>query len=76
MKRIFLMMLVVLMVLAIVPFGAVSADNETETELPASTTLVGTKHLPPISNQGNIGTCASSSMMWATLFQPKPTKRG
>lgn len=38
--------------------------SEEPVELPSSVTLVGTPHLPPVSNQGEIGTCASNSVTW------------
>ena len=33
-------------------------------EVPSSFSLVGTKHLPPIDNQGGIGTCASEGVTY------------
>ncbi len=33
-----------------------------EKDIPSSFTLVGTKHLPPIDDQGGIGTCASQAI--------------
>ena len=68
MKRVFLFLLVLCTLLTVVPVISVSAsETEMETKdatLPSSFTLVGTEHLPPISNQGNIGTCSSSSITY------------
>ncbi len=33
-------------------------------EIPSSFTLVGTTHLPPISNQGSLGTCSSQAITY------------
>jgi len=68
MKRVFLLVLVLCALLTSVPAVSVLAETPAEPvpaeELPSSYTLVGTKHLPPISNQGNIGTCSSSSITY------------
>ncbi len=72
MKRAFLFLLVVFMLLTALPATAViTADSVDEADavadpadLPDAFTLVGTKHLPPISNQGSIGTCASSAITY------------
>ena len=68
MKRVALLVLALLMLLTALPMnGVFAADTKaaTTTEaLPDSFTLVGTKHLPPISNQGEIGTCASSAITY------------
>ena len=67
MKRVALLVLALLMLLTALPMSGVFADNDaaTKTEaLPEYFTLVGTKHLPPISNQGAIGSCASSSITY------------
>ena len=69
MKRILVFLLAVCAVLTMVPFSfsAIAEGEDDANEnivLPASFTLVGTKHLPPVSNQGSIGTCASSSITY------------
>lgn len=68
MKRVFLFLLVLCTLLTAIPAFGVNALSEDESAkdatLPSSYTLVGTKHLPPISNQGNIGTCSSSSITY------------
>lgn len=35
-----------------------------EDQIPSQFTLIGTKHLPPISNQGSLGTCASQAITY------------
>ena len=35
--------------------------------LPASFTLIGTEHLPPIDDQGSIGTCASNAITYTQM---------
>lgn len=42
-------------------------DSNTVGALPTSSTLVGTKHLPPVSNQGEIGSCASQSITYMQM---------
>ena len=68
MKRVFLLLLVLCTLLTAGPAFSVNALSEDQdakdATLPSSYTLVGTKHLPPISNQGNIGTCSSSSITY------------
>lgn len=74
-----LLLVALMLVSAVAPFASF-ADNTTEgnkttttsqqlsdEELPDSVTLVGTKHLPPISNQGAIGTCASQSIAYEQM---------
>lgn len=38
-----------------------------EEELPSSFSLIGTIHLPPIDNQGSLGTCASQGITYTQL---------
>ena len=68
MKRVFLFLLVLCTLMTAIPAIGVNALSEDESAkdatLPSSYTLFGTKHLPPISNQGNIGTCSSSSITY------------
>lgn len=67
MKRVFLFVLVLCTLLTTIPaigVNALSPEREKKVDFPSSFTLVGTKHLPPISNQGNIGTCSSSSITY------------
>lgn len=75
-----LLLVALMLVSAVVPFASF-ADNENEivgstvgasknlsdAELPSHKTLVGTKHLPPISNQGAIGSCASQSIAYEQM---------
>lgn len=76
-----LLLVMLMLVSAVAPFASF-ADNETDgsqttttttskqlsdEELPSSVTLVGTKHLPPISNQGAIGSCASQSITYEQM---------
>ncbi len=74
-----LLLVMLMLVSAVAPFASF-ADNETDgsqttttsnqlsdEELPSSVTLVGTKHLPPISNQGAIGSCASQSIAYEQM---------
>ncbi|MBQ9467851.1 MAG: hypothetical protein IJU52_02460 [Clostridia bacterium] len=39
-------------------------EHQMRDYLPSSYTLVGTKHLPPIDNQGGIGSCASEGITY------------
>ena len=68
MKRVLLFLLVVFMLLTALPATVIVTADGTDAkdaeDLPAAFTLVGTKHLPPISNQGTIGSCASSSITY------------
>lgn len=60
---------------AVVPFMSFADETEpnnpdwslTDDQLPSSTTLVGTTHLPPISNQGLIGSCASQGITYTQM---------
>ncbi len=64
------MLLIFTMALSSVATFTVFADGTTTDEvkaLPSSTTLVGTKHLPPVSNQGEIGSCASQSITYMQM---------
>lgn len=38
-----------------------------EEKIPSSFSLIGTTHLPPIDNQGSLGTCASQSITYTQL---------
>ncbi len=66
------MLLIFTMAISSVAVFSVYADTENPASdevkaLPSSTTLVGTKHLPPISNQGQIGSCASQSIAYTQM---------
>lgn len=65
MKRALIFLFALLMLLSALPATSFAAGESTKAQdLPSSFTLVGTKHLPPISNQGSIGSCASSSITY------------
>lgn len=63
------MLLILTMAMSSVGVFSVYADNSDDEvkELPSSLTLVGTTHLPPISNQGEIGSCASQSITYMQM---------
>lgn len=74
-SRIFISLLLVLVtIVSIIPL-AISADDSDakdtpavgEEALPEQFSLVGTVHLPPISNQGEIGSCASQSITYTQM---------
>ena len=58
MKKVFALTLAILLLLSAFTFVPFADDDETE--LPKAVTLMGTEDLPPISNQGSVGCCASS----------------
>jgi len=75
MKKILALLSVILALLMILPTAVVFADDAknsaeensgktSEDALPSSATLVGTKDLPPISNQGEVGSCASQAITY------------
>ena len=48
--------------------GAITAfADEPETNLPSAVTLVGSPYIPPIDNQGQVGSCASESSAYMQL---------
>ena len=62
MKKVFALTLTILLLLSAFTFVPFADDDETE--LPKAVTLMGTEDLPPISNQGSVGCCASSSITY------------
>lgn len=46
------------------PTGETATPTPEPTPLPSSSTLVGTKHVPPIDSQGSIGSCSSQSVTY------------
>lgn len=67
----FILAMLLIFTMAISSVGAftVFADGTSDEvkDLPSSVTLVGTKHLPPISNQGEIGSCASMAITYTQM---------
>ena len=62
MKKVFALTLTILLLLSAFTFVPFADDDETE--LPKAVTLMGTEDLPPISNQGSVGCCGSSSITY------------
>lgn len=46
------------------PTGETGTPTPEPTPLPSSSTLLGTKHVPPIDSQGSIGSCSSQSVTY------------
>lgn len=74
MKRAIALLLTLLTLCAALPAGSFAApsDGETRAALPASATLVGSAALPPVPNQGGVGSCASE----AIAYRSSPTPWG
>ncbi len=67
MKRLLSVFLLLATLLSLFYFPVSALEEETgsaEETLPSSTTLVGTKHLPPICNQGEVGCCSSAAIAY------------
>lgn len=66
MKRAIALLLTLLTLCAALPAGSFAApsDGETRAALPASATLVGSAALPPVPNQGGVGSCASEAIAY------------
>lgn len=62
MKKFFALTLAIFLLLSVFTFVPFADDDETD--LPKAVTLMGTEDLPPISNQGSVGCCASSSITY------------